>query len=51
MYYIKGHSIDNGLYYPAESTTSFVQIVKRFRLKFVPEIFLYFLAKATKHKM
>ena len=51
MYYIKGHSIDNGLYYPAESTTSFVQIVKRFRLKFCSGNFPLFLAKATKHKM
>ena len=51
MYYIKGYSIDNGLYYPAESTTSFVQIVKRFRLKFCSGNFPLFLAKATKHKM
>ena len=51
MYYIRGHSIDNGLYYPAESTTSFVQIVKRFRLKFCSGNFPLFLAKATKHKM
>ena len=51
MYYIKGHSIDNGLYYPAESTTSFAQIVKRFRLKFCSGNFPLFLAKATKHKM
>ena len=51
MYYIKEHSIDNGLYYPAESTTSFVQIVKRFRLKFCSGNFPLFLVKATKHKM
>ena len=51
MYYIKGYSIDNDLYYPAESTTSFVQIVKRFRLKFCSGNFPLFLAKATKHKM
>ena len=51
MYYIRGYSIDNGLYYPAESTTSFVQIVKRFRLKFCSGNFPLFLAKATKHKM
>ena len=51
MYYIRGYSIDNGLYYPAESTTSFAQIVKRFRLKFCSGNFPLFLAKATKHKM
>ena len=51
MYYIRGHSIDNGLNYPAKSTTSFVQIVKRFRLKFCSGNFPLFLAKATKHKM
>ena len=51
MYYIKGHSIDNGLYYPAESATFFAQIVKRFRLKFCSGNFPLFLAKATKHKM
>ena len=51
MYYIRGYSIDNDLYYPAESTTSFVQIVKRFRLKFCSGNFPLFLAKATKHKM
>ena len=51
MYYIKGYSIDNGLYYPAESTTSFVQIVKSLRLKFCSGNFPLFLAKATKHKM
>lgn len=51
MYYIKGYSIDNDLYYPAESTTSFAQIVKRFRLKFCSGNFPLFLAKATKHKM
>ena len=51
MYYIRGYSIDNDLYYPAESTTSFAQIVKRFRLKFCSGNFPLFLAKATKHKM
>ena len=51
MYYIRGYSIDNGLYYPTESTTSFAQIVKRFRLKFCSGNSPLFLAKATKHKM